>query len=221
MSAIDPRIVGTWRMKSTIGRDDAGQVLPPPYGPVAMGLVVFQADGRMMAVLCDGRASLPEGEPRQFMSYAGNYTFDGTTLSTRVDASSDASRVGGDQVRTVRFENGLMVLAPDAPPPGLKYEDLVAAVDVVVSKPGYGIVSECVANGTPLLYTSRGRFAEYEVMVAQMPGLLRCRHITQDDLLAGRWRAGVDSLLAQDDLPDRQRVDGAAVAARAILAMAG
>ena len=28
------------------------------------------------------------------------------------DASSDASRVGGDQVRTVRFENGLMVLAP-------------------------------------------------------------------------------------------------------------
>ena len=34
------------------------------------------------------------------------------TLSTRVDASSDASRVGGDQVRHVRFENGLMVLAP-------------------------------------------------------------------------------------------------------------
>jgi hypothetical protein len=46
------------------------------------------------------------------MSYAGTYTFDGTTLSTRVDASSDASRVGGDQVRAVRFENGLMVLAP-------------------------------------------------------------------------------------------------------------
>jgi L-arabinokinase len=103
----------------------------------------------------------------------------------------------------------------------LKYEDLVAAVDVVVSKPGYGIVSECVANGTPLLYTSRGRFAEYEVMVAQMPRMLRCRHITQDDLLAGRWRAGVDTLLGQDDLPDRQRVDGAAVAARAILGIEG
>ena len=112
MMTIDPRIVGTWRMKSTMGRDDAGKALPPPYGPVAMGLVVFQADGRMMAVLCDGRLALPEGEPRQFMSYAGNYTFDGQTLSTRVDASSDASRVGGDQVRHVRFENGLMVLAP-------------------------------------------------------------------------------------------------------------
>src|ERR1700744_4150024 len=97
----DPRIVGTWRLRSTIGRDDAGTVLAPPYGPLAMGLVVFQADGRMMAGLCDGRASLAGGEPRQFMSYAGNYSFDGTTLSTKVDASSEASRVGGDQVRTV------------------------------------------------------------------------------------------------------------------------
>ena len=112
MTTIDPRIVGTWRLKSTRGVDDDGRLLPPPYGPLANGLVSFQADGRMYCVLCDGRAELPAGEPRQFMSYAGNYTFDGTTLSTRVDASSDASRVGGDQVRTVRFDDGRLVLAP-------------------------------------------------------------------------------------------------------------
>jgi hypothetical protein len=109
---IDPRIVGTWRLKSTVGRDDAGTVLEPPYGPAARGLVVFEASGRMMAVLCDGRSALPPDEPRQFMSYAGNYTFDGTTLSTRVDAWSEAARVGGDQIRRVRFDGGLMVLAP-------------------------------------------------------------------------------------------------------------
>ena len=112
MATIDGRIVGTWRLKSTKGHDDAGNILSPPYGPIPMGLVVFAADGRMMAVLCDGRAALPPNEPRQFMSYAGNYTFDGETLSTRVDASSDASRIGGDQVRSVRFENGDLVLAP-------------------------------------------------------------------------------------------------------------
>ena len=112
MTEIDPRIVGTWRLKSTMGRDDAGKLLPPPYGPLAMGRVVFGADGRMMTVLCDGRKALAAGEPRQFMSYAGNYTFDGTTLSTRVDASSDASRIGGDQIRTVTFNDGLMTLAP-------------------------------------------------------------------------------------------------------------
>ena len=46
------------------------------------------------------------------MSYAGNYSFDGSTLVTRVDASSDASRVGGEQVRKVRFEDGRLVLNP-------------------------------------------------------------------------------------------------------------
>jgi hypothetical protein len=113
-------------------------------------------------------------------------------------------------------QSGLMALAPDVPPPALRYEDIVAAVDVVVSKPGYGIVSECVANGTPLLYTSRGRFAEYDVMLAEMPQMLRCRYIPREDLLAGRWRDGVEALLAQDEPPERPRVDGAAMAARAI-----
>jgi hypothetical protein len=112
MTTIDRRIVGTWRLVSTEGRDDTGKVLPPPYGPTPMGLVVFEASGRMMAVLCDGRSNLPDGEPRQFMSYAGNYSFDGETLSTRVDASSDPSRIGGDQVRSVSFDGGRMALKP-------------------------------------------------------------------------------------------------------------
>jgi hypothetical protein len=112
MTEIDSRIVGTWQLKGSISHDDAGKVMPPAYGPMAMGLVTFTAEGRMMAVLCDGRREMPAGEPRQYMSYAGNFTFDGKTLSTRVDASSDPSRVGGDQVRTVRFDNGRLVLAP-------------------------------------------------------------------------------------------------------------
>jgi lipocalin-like protein len=112
MATIDPRIVGTWRMKSTMGRDDAGKLLPPPYGPVAMGLVVFQADGRMMAVLCDGRPSLPEGAKREYSSYCGNYTFDGSTLTTVVDANSDPARFTAPQVRKVRFEGDRMILVP-------------------------------------------------------------------------------------------------------------
>jgi len=119
-------------------------------------------------------------------------------------------------------EAGLTVLVPPVPPSGgLDHEDLVAAADVVVSKPGFGIVSECVANRTPLLYTSRGRFAEYEVMEAQMPRMLRCRHIVQADLRAGNWRDDIDRLLAQEEPTERPRVDGAAVAAAAILGWLG
>jgi hypothetical protein len=100
---------------------------------------------------------------------------------------------------------------------GLQYEDLVAAADVVVSKPGYGIVSDCLANETALLYTSRGRFAEYEVFVDQMPRILRCRYISQEDLRAGRWADAVDALVAQPPPPERPRADGAEVAAAWIL----
>jgi hypothetical protein len=104
------------------------------------------------------------------------------------------------------------------PPDGLLYPDLVAAADVVVSKPGYGIVSECVANDTALLYTSRGRFIEYDVFVAAMPQVLRCRYISQQDLLAGRWADAIDALLAQPAPYGRQRIDGADVAALDVIA---
>ncbi len=103
------------------------------------------------------------------------------------------------------------------PPSGLKYEDLVAAADVVVSKPGYGIVSECVANGTALLYTSRGRFIEYDLFVAGMPEILRCRYLSQEDLLGGRWAEAIDALLAQPEAPERPAVNGADTAAEQIM----
>ena len=122
--------------------------------------------------------------------------------------------------RIAADEHLTVVASATAPRPPLAYEDLVAAADVVISKPGYGIVSECVANGTPFLYTSRGRFAEYDVFVAEMPRVLRCRFISPDDLRSGRWRAHVEALLAQDAPPERARVDGADVAAELILRLA-
>jgi len=112
----------------------------------------------------------------------------------------------------------LTILSPPALlTDGLFYQDAVAAADVVISKPGYGIVSECVANGTPLLYTSRGRFVEYDVFVTEMPRVLRCRFIPQDDLMAGRWRTHIDTLLKQPPPPERARIDGASVATAEIL----
>ena len=66
----------------------------------------------MMAVVCDGRREIPDGGKRDYSSYCGNYTFDGKQLITRVDAASDPARIGSDQVRDVRFEQGLMVLRP-------------------------------------------------------------------------------------------------------------
>ena len=102
----------------------------------------------------------------------------------------------------------------------LHYPDLVAAADVVVSKPGYGIVSECIVNGAALLYTARGRFIEHDMLVAEMPRVLRCRYVPREDLLTGPWDDAVDALLRQPPPPERLLANGAEVAADAIIAMA-
>ena len=99
---------------------------------------------------------------------------------------------------------------------GLQYPDLVGAADVVVSKPGYGIVTECIANRTALLYASRGRFIEQDVFLQEIPVLMRCREINHDDLQSGQWETAIQALLAQPAPTARPRVDGAVVAAETI-----
>ena len=100
---------------------------------------------------------------------------------------------------------------------GYRYEDLVRTVDVVATKPGYGIISECLANDTALLYTSRGDFREYPVLVSAMQKFLRCEYIAHDDLFAGRWGSALESLLAQPQPAASPATNGAAVAADILL----
>lgn len=106
-------ITGTWQLVRTAATDTEGHPLPPPYGgEKAMGRVVLNEDGRMMAVLIDGRTELPVGVQREYTSYCGPYSFNGTQLITQVDAASDPARLGTKQIRDVSFEDGLMVLRP-------------------------------------------------------------------------------------------------------------
>ena len=46
------------------------------------------------------------------VAYPCPYSFDGTRLVTHVDCAPDASRIGSEQPRGVRFEDRLMVLQP-------------------------------------------------------------------------------------------------------------
>ncbi len=102
---------------------------------------------------------------------------------------------------------------------GLSYEDLVHAVDVVVTKPGYGILSEGIANDTAIVYTSRGRFAEYDALVRDMPRYLRCAYVDQQDIRAGRWLAALERASSAPAPPERPPTNGAAVIADMIAKM--
>ena len=100
---------------------------------------------------------------------------------------------------------------------GFRYEDLVLACDVVLTKPGYGIVSECLGHGTAMVYTSRGRFAEYPVLVSAMERYLRCAYLSHEDLFAGRGRSALEAARSSPLPSDRPATDGADVIARMIV----
>jgi hypothetical protein len=99
---------------------------------------------------------------------------------------------------------------------GLDYLGLVAAADVVVTKPGYGIVSDAIACRTRMVYTERGDFPEYPILVDEMRRWLPAVHVSNDDLLAGRLGRALEQVLGLD-FPPPPRMDGANVAARTLI----
>jgi hypothetical protein len=101
---------------------------------------------------------------------------------------------------------------------GFRYEDLVGASDVVLTKPGYGIIAECISTSTAMLYTSRGPFREYDLLVSEMPRYLRCRFLSGEKLLAGRWLRDLEALVRQPRPSEQRPADGADAAARALSA---
>jgi L-arabinokinase len=90
-------------------------------------------------------------------------------------------QAGGGEAPNVR-----RLQAGDLSAAGLFYPDLVAAADIVVSKPGYGIVTDCIGARTRLIYTDRGDFPEYPVLVSEMPRYLPVAFASNADIRTGR-----------------------------------
>jgi hypothetical protein len=93
---------------------------------------------------------------------------------------------------------------------------VLAACDVVVAKLGYGILSDCIANGVALLFPPRTGFREDEVSRAVCPRYTRMRELPAGDFNVGRWGAHLGALFAQPRAPDTMRTDGDQVVAQFI-----
>lgn len=100
---------------------------------------------------------------------------------------------------------------------GLGYPDLVGAADVVVSKPGYGIVTDCIGARTRLVYTDRGDFPEYSVLVAEMPAFLPVAFATNDAVRSARLDGPLRQVLEMP-FPEAPDTEGARIAAEKLLA---
>ncbi|HJT34618.1 MAG TPA: hypothetical protein VJ783_21490 [Pirellulales bacterium] len=102
----------------------------------------------------------------------------------------------------------------------LAFPDVLNVADVVVSKFGYGMVSECIAARKRLLCPPRLNFREDEIFAGEAPAQLRLKMISQADFRAGRWSQPLRWLLDQPVLESTLPIDGAAVCAREIARIA-
>lgn len=92
--------------------------------------------------------------------------------------------------------------------PALPHAESVAACDVLVCKPGYGTFAEGAAHGARLLYVHRPGYAEARALVDWFAPVTASRELPREDFEAGRWAAGLASLLAAPARPP-VRSDGA------------
>ena len=102
-----------------------------------------------------------------------------------------------------------------------RYEDLLRAVDVIVTKPGYGIVADVLAHQVPVLYTDRGEFPEYPFLVQALNELATADFIPRDALLSGNIRPYLARLLEKAPNWPSVSLNGAEAAAKRVLTLLG
>jgi len=120
-------------------------------------------------------------------------------------------RTGGEN----RFDGNILTL-PDAQH---RYEDLVRAMDAVVTKPGYGIVADVIAHRVPILYTDRGDFPEYPRLVQALSDCATAEFIPQAELLSGEIDPGLRTVLEKTPNWPAVELNGAEVAAQRVIAL--
>ncbi|MDD5034663.1 MAG: hypothetical protein PHE55_07865 [Methylococcaceae bacterium] len=96
------------------------------------------------------------------------------------------------------------------------FQDVLASVDVVVSKPGFGIVSDCIANRKPLIYAERTDFSEYPILLDGMNRYLRNLHIPSERLYAGELAKPLAEIGSRPEPAEVLGGGGATIAARRI-----
>ncbi|ASV11143.1 sugar kinase [Leptospira santarosai] len=84
---------------------------------------------------------------------------------------------------------------------GIHYPDLLTACDYVITKPGYGIMSESVYAKTPLLYTDRGNFPEVPYLHRSLNEEIPSAFISNEELFSFRFDSSIANVLSWNGNP--------------------
>jgi hypothetical protein len=99
-------------------------------------------------------------------------------------------------------------------PSGIAFTDLVAAAELVLAKPGYGIASECASHRTVLVAIERPGFRETPLLLAELASMGPVGEMTLSDFFAGDWEVGLRSATKPDAAWSPLPGDGAVRVAR-------
>ncbi len=80
---------------------------------------------------------------------------------------------------------------------GLSYSDLVATVDLIITKPGYGMFVEAAAAGVPVLYVERPGWPETPALTDWLQSVAHCAEIDAETLQQGLFTQQLTHLLTQ------------------------
>ncbi len=93
------------------------------------------------------------------------------------------------------------------------YTDIIASVDAVIGKPGYGTFVEAACNGTPTLYALRKDWPEQDCLVDWLKQNARCLEVPVRALESGDVRASLAQLWRQAPIRPPQASGAEEVAA--------
>jgi hypothetical protein len=95
-----------------------------------------------------------------------------------------------------------------------RFSDVLASVDVVVTKPGFGVLSDCAVNDKPIVYSDRSDFREYAVLERAVRGGFRCAHLPSELLYCGELTEAIEAARRAPAPAVRPPMGGGPVAAR-------
>jgi L-arabinokinase len=90
----------------------------------------------------------------------------------------------------------------------LYHPDLILAVDGVVTKPGYGILSECMATSTPIVLDSREDFREFQAVLELEKEYPQVAVLRKGQLECFEIGESIERVLGCQPIPWRGGVDG-------------
>jgi UDP-N-acetylglucosamine:LPS N-acetylglucosamine transferase len=95
----------------------------------------------------------------------------------------------------------------------MPFQEVLASVDMVVTKPGYGTIVEAVALRRPVVYVRRYSFADEQSLVDYLHRYGRGTELSQADFFAGRWEPAIQAAFDQAVPPPPPSLSGAVEAA--------